>query len=267
MNNIVASAKIKFLDWYLAGGTELRPSGWSVALHSGDPGIYGDQNELTTGDDLNYERKGVTWRLPASFANGTSVCLNNEDLTWTPDSGAFFEVAALSVRDENGDPIAWGIFSEATEVSGGGEPFRIYADSLAVVIDDICQNLRESVLLYLFSTESITQATGIVAALHADNPGTEGADNEVTLAQDADYVRKAVTFSSPAETPSTGKVKITSDWASWTPAAASPGYTVTWTTYRDATTGSCLAIAQRLKEMVMAAGVPSPGTTGEILAY
>ena len=266
MNNIVASAKIKFLDWYLAGAPEARPSGWSVALHTGDPGIYGDQNELTTGEDPNYERKEVTWSLPASFLNGTSVCLNNEDLIWTPDAGASYEVAALSVRDENGDPIAWSILSEVTEISGGAE-FRVYADSVAVVIDDACQKLRESLLLYLLSTEAMTQASGIIAALHTDNPGPDGADNEVTLAQDADYVRKPVVFSSSSEILGTGKVKMASDWASWTPAAASPGYTVTWTTYRDSVAGGCLAVAQRLKEMVMAAGVPSPGTTGEILAY
>jgi hypothetical protein len=266
MNNIVASAKIKFLDWYLAGGAEDRPSGWSIALHTGDPGIYGDQNELTTDDDPDYERKDVTWSLPASFQNGTSVCLNNEDLTWIPGAEAAYDVAAMSVRDENGEPIAWSIFSEVTEATDGIE-FRIYADSVAVVIDDACQKLRESLLLYLFSVESMTQASGVIAALHTDNPGTDGADNEVTLTQDADYVRKLVAFSSSSEISDTGKVKIASDWTSWTPAATSPGYTVTWTTYRDSVTGECLAVAQRLKEMVMTAGVPSPGTTGEILAY
>jgi hypothetical protein len=266
MNNITASAKIKFFNWHLAGGPELRPASWTIALHFDDPGIYGDQNEIDTGYDPNYVRKDVTWSAPVSFDNGTSICINNEDLTWTAGVGASFDVVGLSIKDENGEAIAWGLFSEKTTVVEG-EIFRIYADSILVVIDEKCRILRERLLLYLFTNATMVQALSVVAALHTGDPGSDGADNEVQTSQDSSYVHKQVIFSVASEFAGTGKVKLSSDWASWTPAANSPGYTVTWTSYKDGANGDCLAIAPRLKEMVMAAGVPSPGTTGEILAY
>ncbi len=38
-----------------------RPTSWFVGLHTGDPGIDGSANELTTATDPNYVRTAITW--------------------------------------------------------------------------------------------------------------------------------------------------------------------------------------------------------------
>ena len=76
-------------------------------------------------------------------------------------------------------------------------------------------------LQWFLTTDSVTRPTAWYISLHTGDPGTTGA-NEVTTGVDADYVRQAITFATPA-----AKQALSNAAVSWTAAAGTAGYTVT----------------------------------------
>lgn len=93
-------------------------------------------------------------------------------------------------------------------------------------------------LTFLYTTTTITtRPTTWYAAIHTADPGAEGANNEVLVADDADYVRQAVTFGTPASKQTSNNADIT-----FTPATGATAYTVTHMSIWDAATGgNCIA--------------------------
>lgn len=99
-------------------------------------------------------------------------------------------------------------------------------------------NYAENEMLdWAFTDSSVTRPTAWYASLHTDDPGETGA-NEVVVGTDADYVRKACTFSDAVSGANANEAAIT-----WTVDSASAGYTIRYVCIWDAlTTGNCLAV-------------------------
>lgn len=97
-----------------------------------------------------------------------------------------------------------------------------------------------------------TGASGLYLALHTGDPG-DGGDNELT---DANYVRRAVAFTSPDNT--AGAYRVSNDAAINFPALAGSA-TITWMSIKDASTsGNTLATIPLLTaKSFSAGGVPS----------
>lgn len=95
----------------------------------------------------------------------------------------------------------------------------------------ISTHARNLLLSWMLTAGAATRPTAWYVSLHVADPGTTGAD-EVVVGTDADYVRKAVTFDTPAagETDNTGAVTFTADVAADT-------YVVTHIGIWDASTG------------------------------
>ncbi len=74
---------------------------------------------------------------------------------------------------------------------------------------------------WLLTTGSATRPTTWFAALHVGDPGLVG-DNELLVATDADYVRKAVTFGAAAS-----KANASTTAETWTADVAATTYIVT----------------------------------------
>ena len=118
-------------------------------------------------------------------------------------------------------------------------------------MSNICNHAEDLILTWLFTTTAVTRPTAWYAQLHLDDPGETGALNPVTTSEDADIVRKAVTFADPVADSGQALSNIA---ASWTAASGSPGYTIKWVTIWDAlTSGNCLFKGQLAVPFVMAA--------------
>lgn len=106
------------------------------------------------------------------------------------------------------------------------------------------------VLDWLLSAEAVTRPTGWYLSLHVGDPGLTGA-NELVIATDADYVRKAITFAAAS-----AKQKATSASVTWTAAATATTYIVTHVGIWDAlTAGNFLAYgALAIPETIAASG-------------
>jgi hypothetical protein len=122
---------------------------------------------------------------------------------------------------------------------------------------------KDLVASWLFDTAAVTRPTAWFVALHTGDPGATGASNEVLVATDADYIRKAVTFAAV----SAGTGQCLSDGAvSWTVNGASAGYTVTWASIWDAATvGNCIIKGQLPVARVLAAGGVLTFAIGEVI--
>jgi hypothetical protein len=98
-------------------------------------------------------------------------------------------------------------------------------------------NYAENEMLdWAFTDSSVTRPTAWYVSLHTDDPGETGA-NEVVVGTDADYVRKAVTFSDASSGANGNEAAVT-----WTVDSASAGYTIRYVGVWDAlTTGNFLA--------------------------
>ena len=104
-------------------------------------------------------------------------------------------------------------------------------------------------LKWMFTDSSVTRPTAWYVAMHTDDPGETGANNEVDTDDDADYLRKSTTFTDPSSGTCTNEGAVT-----WTVDTLSSGYTVRYVSVWDAaTTGNCLAIGQLYSEHAMVA--------------
>jgi len=126
-------------------------------------------------------------------------------------------------------------------------------------------NHAEDLLLtYLLTISSSTRPTAWFVSLHTADPGDDGANNEVAVGTDADYVRKAATFDDPVV--DSGQV-LSSNAPSWTVNSGSSGYTVTHICIFDAVTaGNCLFSGQLLVSKPLIANGVLTFTAGDIVA-
>jgi hypothetical protein len=119
------------LNWALTDATVTRPTAWYAALHKDSPGETG-ANEVTTGDDADYERKSIT------FADAASGAVASESsVTWTVDSASSgFTIRGVSIWDAatSGNCIAAGdLYSEHAVVANSVVTFAI--GDLVVTLD------------------------------------------------------------------------------------------------------------------------------------
>lgn len=121
-------------------------------------------------------------------------------------------------------------------------------------------NTAENLVLnWLLTTGAVTRPTTWFVALHLDDPGETGA-NEVTTSQDADYVRKSVTFGSASSGASTNTTTAT-----WTVNAGSAGFTIRGVSIWDASTaGNCLASGLLYSDHAVVAGSVVSFNSGDL---
>lgn len=82
-----------------------RPTEWFVAAHTGDPGIDAADNEVSTGNDADYERQPVEFEL--SETSGITSALNNAEVAFPASAAAAnYTVRAISVHTEATGGIA-----------------------------------------------------------------------------------------------------------------------------------------------------------------
>lgn len=125
----------------------------------------------------------------------------------------------------------------------------------------LSNHAEDLVLDWLFTTDPVTRPTGWYAALHDGDPGETGA-NEVTTSEDADYVRKSITFGS-----SSSGATLSASQVSWTVASDSAGYTVTHISIWDAATaGNCLIAGALVQSKALEADGVLTFEIGEIVA-
>ncbi|MDG9927410.1 MULTISPECIES: hypothetical protein [unclassified Pseudomonas] len=76
---------------------EPRPTEWYVAAHTGDPGIEAADNEVSTGNDANYERQSIEFDL--SEASGITSAMNNAEIVFPVSAAAGnYTVRAISIH-------------------------------------------------------------------------------------------------------------------------------------------------------------------------
>ena len=126
-------------------------------------------------------------------------------------------------------------------------------------LSDYAENL---VLTWLLTATAATRPSAWYVALHTGDPGETGAANEVLVATDADYVRKAITFAGGSGGQSLSTLEV-----SWTVNSASAGYTVTHASVHDAlSAGKCLFKGPLLASRALIANGVLTFSVGEIVA-
>ena len=126
-------------------------------------------------------------------------------------------------------------------------------------LSDYAENL---VLTWLLTATAATRPSAWFVALHTGDPGETGASNEVLVATDADYVRKAITFADASGGQSLSTLEV-----SWTVNSASAGYTVTHASVHDAlSAGNCLFKGPLLASRALIANGVLTFSVGEIVA-
>lgn len=97
-----------------------RPTSWFVAIHTGDPGT-GDDNELTTGADSEYERKAVTFAVGLDGTEYEAATLG--DVTFDPaGAGTSYTATHFTIKDAltGGNTLAKAAFPVPIPVVAGG---------------------------------------------------------------------------------------------------------------------------------------------------
>ena len=121
-------------------------------------------------------------------------------------------------------------------------------------------------MTWAFTTTAVTRPTTWFVALHTDDPGVDGSANEVLVANDAGYIRKAVTFDDPIDASGVA-MALSNAQVSWTVDAGSSGYTVTHASIWDAETGgmALMKSALMVPRTLAASGVLT-FNVGEVVA-
>lgn len=99
----------------------IRPTEWEIALHTGDPGTYGSENEPFTGPYTFYERQDVSFTIDAHPSNTHYFATNTADITFpTGMSQDDLTITHYTVRDKYYDaPLASGRLPTPIRVSEG----------------------------------------------------------------------------------------------------------------------------------------------------
>ncbi|HBA73476.1 MAG TPA: hypothetical protein DCZ63_15175 [Geobacter sp.] len=127
----------------------------------------------------------------------------------------------------------------------------------------LTNHAEDLLITFLLTTTAVTRPTAWFVELHDGDPGETGADNKITIADDADYVRKAVTFANPVA----GSGQCLNDaQVTWTVASDSPGYQVSHASIWDAVTaGNCLFKGRLQASRTFAANDVQSFNVGEIV--
>lgn len=97
---------------------------------------------------------------------------------------------------------------------------------------------RDLLLSWVFTADAVTRPTAWYVALHNADPGVDGLLAEQVVANDAAYVRQALTMGTPVSGQSLSTVAV-----NYTPDAAAADFTVSYLSIWDASTaGNCLFI-------------------------
>jgi len=116
-------------------------------------------------------------------------------------------------------------------------------------------------LAFLLTAGTATRPTAWHVALHTGDPGVAGTANELVVGTDPDYVRKSVTFATPASRQALSDAAV-----SWT-AGTTAGYNITHVSIWDAATaGNCLLAAAKPVVVAVTTGKVTTFAIGEIIA-
>jgi len=117
-------------------------------------------------------------------------------------------------------------------------------------------------LTFLLTTGSVAgRPTSWHVALHTGDPGVAGTANEVVVGTDPDYVRKSITFATPASRQALSNAAV-----SWT-AGTTAGYNITHVSIWDAATaGNCLLAAAKPVVVAVTTGQVITFAIGEVIA-
>lgn len=123
---------------------------------------------------------------------------------------------------------------------------------------------EELLLTWMLTASSATRPTAWYVSLHLSDPGETGAAGEVTTGEDADYVRKSITFADPVS--ASGQV-VSTGAVTWTVNGASAGYTVSHLMISDAlTAGNPLVKGALPVPVALVAGQVLTFSIGDIIA-
>jgi hypothetical protein len=106
------------LKWAFTDSAVTRPTTWFVALHEGDPGETGVDNEVVVGTDADYVRKAVTFADPVD-----GQALSDSAVSWTVEAGsAGYTVTHGSIWDAatDGNCLIKGQLPVARALVAGG---------------------------------------------------------------------------------------------------------------------------------------------------
>lgn len=73
------------ITWLFTNSSATRPTTWFLGMHTGDPGVDGDANEVTVGIDADYVRQAITYADPVV---DSGQVLNDLAATFTANAGA-----------------------------------------------------------------------------------------------------------------------------------------------------------------------------------
>jgi len=226
------------LDWLLIVAAMPRPAAAYIALHDGDPGDTGINNEVT---GAGYARSLATFEA-ASFANSRATTVNTTDQTFTPNTGVTWTATHVSIWDAvtAGSCIAQAVLFKPI-LADDATPTVLPAGKLPITLFGgvFTEYSSKALLNFLFNAETVTRPLEWWSALHVGDPGDTGANNEVNAGVDVAYIRKTMTFNAAATVDSIQRITNSGD-AEWIPDGAA-SYTVTARSTWDAVSGgNCL---------------------------
>ena len=121
---------------------------------------------------------------------------------------------------------------------------------------------EDLVLNWAFTVAAVTRPAAWYVAIHNGDPGADGSLNEQIVANDAAYVRQAVTMGAAASGQSLNTTAV-----NYTPDAAAADFTVTYLSIWDASTvGNCIIIGPMQVSRTINNANPLAITIGDLIA-
>lgn len=137
MASATDTAEVLLLNFLLNTETATRPTNWYVALHTGDPGELGTDNEVSNAN--GYARTAVTFNAADNPSTGKTFVDNNGDITFsTASGGAWGTISHISIKSSAsygaGDTYVKGALTASKTVSDG-DTFQIQDTNLVITLD------------------------------------------------------------------------------------------------------------------------------------
>lgn len=225
-----------------------RPTSLFLARHIGTANDLGSLNEETTAADSSYARLPITFGASVwSSVLGIRRCLSTSSENLVPAVAAGTRsYYAWSIWDAAtaGNCLCVIPFAGYTVNASNVSPRTIEVGSVIIgagmeipAVVGMSEHGLELFLNWLFTAETVVRPTTWKLSLHTASPSTTGSANELTVGVDANYVRKAVSFSAPVTTGDTEMLNSTA--ALWNPATGSV-YDASHIGVNDGSTGSSL---------------------------
>ena len=121
---------------------------------------------------------------------------------------------------------------------------------------------EDLILNWVFTADAVTRFTAWYVALHNGDPGADGSLNEQIVANDAAYIRQAVTMGTAASGQSLNTTAV-----NYTPDAAAADFTVAYLSIWDASTaGNCIIIGPMQVSRTINNANPLAITIGDLIA-